>query len=357
MIEACELNKSIMYKDNPFLSLTKKPIAVLISDIHYSLKNLELADNVMNQALSYGEKHNLPVVIAGDLHDTKAVMRSECVQKMIMTFKNRKVIIHLIPGNHDLDNEKSETNALEFLRPYANLYTRPFYINSLNLTLIPYQSDLEKFLKYISEASRHSPTIIVHQGIIGANQGDYVFDKSAVHKQDLSDFRIISGHYHRHQDIKCGRPRKGAVGLASYIGSPYTQSFGEAYDPPKGFQVLHDNGLLEFIPTNLRKHVILERDALTPYIKSPITVNPEDLLWLKITGTHKELSIIDKEKLGKYYLGHSNFKLEKIYLDSKGKELRQEKLTGEETFDKLIDETAEDEEQKKYLKSLWREIL
>ena len=96
----------------------------------------------------------------------------------------------------------------------------------------------------------------MHQGIKKSGQSD-IIDPTALHAEDVAGLRIISGHYHRRETI----PLPDGSTIASFIGSPYTLTFGEANDPEKGFQILYDDGSLEFVPTNLRKHVIIEYDA------------------------------------------------------------------------------------------------
>ena len=61
----------------------KIPTAVLISDVHYSLQTLPLADKVMRMAIDKANSLGVPLIVAGDLHDTKANMRAECVNAMI----------------------------------------------------------------------------------------------------------------------------------------------------------------------------------------------------------------------------------------------------------------------------------
>ena len=54
---------------------------------------------------------------------------------------------------------------------------------------------------------------------------------------------------------------------------------------------------------------------------------------------------------------HTNFKFDKIPTDSIKLDNKNDKLTNEELLDKLIDNTDELVEEKKYLKSLWRSLL
>ncbi len=118
----------------------------------------------------------------------------------------------------------------------------------------------------------------MHQGLTSGNFGHYIQDHSALNPDDLRHYRTILSHYHAHQDIQCGK------NVATYIGSPYTITFGEAKDPAKGFGVLYDDGSLEFIPTGLRKHVIY--DINYHELETNImTHNHNDLVWLKIQNS------------------------------------------------------------------------
>lgn len=340
------------------MSAPNKPIAVLISDIHFSVATLELASQSLLQAQSKAKELSVPLVIAGDLLDSKAIIRAECANRLLDIFSSKDAPpTAILVGNHDLINEKGKEHSLNFLKHRCIIvdYPQQSCLSGKDVLLIPYQSDPEA-MKAALSWENPPDTIICHQGIQSAFMGHYVQDKTSLPKESFKDYRVISGHYHRAQDIKCGRPRKGAVGLFSYIGTPYTTSFAEAEDGPKGFQILYDNGLLELVPTNLRKHVILERRI--DNVNTPVDgINLGDLIWLKVLGSHSELEKLKKQDTGMKLFGHNNFKLDKIYTDSPKLETKKERLTGPELMDTIIDATDEKLEEKAYLKSLWREIL
>jgi hypothetical protein len=337
------------------VSEQSKPRAVLISDVHYNINTLELADAAMRQAISKAEELDVPLIVAGDLHDTKAMLRAECVNAMINTFSKSTLKARVLIGNHDRINEKSPSHSLEFLNGHVKIYDT--FSEEGGLFFIPYNSPEEPLKGTLSKIPASS-TVICHQGVIGADMGEYVTDKSAASTDLFRDFRTVSGHYHRAQDIKCGRPRKGAVGLFSYIGTPYTISFSEANDGPKGFRILHEDGSLSSAPTNLRKHIIFERhiSELGPEDKVP-NYQPGDLVWVKITGAASSLSKLDKRALGEQLIGHPNFKLDKLPEGGVKVFMGPSKQSEDTILDALIDAAPESAEQKASLKKLWRDIV
>lgn len=332
-----------------------KPVAVLISDVHYSLNTLELADSAFRQAIDKAASLKVPLIDCGDLTNDKAILRAEVVNRLLETFKYAEracVDILCIVGNHSLINEKGTAHALHFIpETSASIVDSPLFRRDLGLWLLPYYSnsdDLKVALASIPEDS----TIICHQGVGGAYIGHYVRDKSSVLSEEFDGYRVISGHYHMRQTIKCGK-----TGVWDYIGNPYTLTFGEATDPPKGFQVLNDDGSLTFIPTNLRKHVVLEAKAFPDGVGfiSPPTVNPGDLVWVKLSGSKSELDAISKSDIADL-LGIKDFKLDKIVTDRAEATIKKEAQTGHELMDGLIDRLAESPEQKQRLKDLWRTL-
>lgn len=358
-----------------------KPVAVLISDVHYNINTLKLADAAMRMAINTANELQVPLIVAGDLHDTKANLRGECINAMIETFKTHDVKNSgygeintppfILVGNHDKINEKSEEHSLNFLSPYASIidshqFTNEIACNGNSLQFIPYQHSTIEFNKCLKKIDKNS-VIIVHQGLKDSNSGDYIQDKSAISKEDVADFRVISGHYHQRQDIKCGRPRQGAVGLWSYIGNPYTLNFGEANDPPKGFQILMNDGTLKFTPTNLRKHVVIELDlADLPTALNKIAypdnyfkhnAKKEDLVWVKLHGPKERLAVWSKEQIGEC-LGLKDFKLDLIPLQNSTNVLKSSTLSQSDLLDSLIDSLTNTSDKCKIrLKQTWKDLI
>lgn len=316
---------------------------VLISDIHFNINTLKEAEASLRQAIKTSDNLGYTLIICGDLNDTKAIIRAEVANKLleILSTRNKSNTIILI-GNHDLINEKGKEHSLNFLDPYATIINEPFEWGGYHL--IPYQTSLEVFrgiIKGIPEGS----TIVMHQGVQGAFMGDYMQDKTSVHIDELKAFKVYSGHYHRHQNI----------GTVTYIGNPYTLSFGEANDSSKGFLVLDEHERMTKVPTKLRRHHVIERDN-TDFLVADHSVKPNDLLWLKIKGKSEWLSTLSKEELGKQYIGHNNFRLDLIPTDEK-QEITETPKAPLEVLDLVIESSGASEERKTSLKKLAKELL
>src|SRR4051812_39679990 len=104
--------------------MSPKPIAVLVSDVHYSLKNLELSDKAFRAAIDTAHKLAVPLIDAGDLTDDKCIIRAEVANRLIKTMeyaKDKYVPVYCLVGNHSLINQKGKEHALEFLKPYCTV--------------------------------------------------------------------------------------------------------------------------------------------------------------------------------------------------------------------------------------------
>lgn len=336
---------------------TKKPIAVISGDIHYNLKTLEVADNATRQAITKANELDVPFISNGDLHDSKANLRGECINRIIETFKlcNKKPYVNV--GNHSLINEKGKEHALHFLAAYAYIIDEPKYIEELESFIIPYYSDGELLLNYLEYLMPSVSRLIMHQGVNGSNMGHYIQDKSAIPKEALADFRVILSHYHAHQNIECGPIKANNIGLATYIGSPYSTSYGEANDPPKGFGILYSDGSLEFVPTNLRKHIVLEYTygGLNFLENTSIDIKDNDLLWVKVKGPKEVLDKLTKQSISINLNITIPFKLDLIPNKVEFTAKPTKELTQNEVFDNIIERSNIEVETKKRLQTLWKQ--
>lgn len=333
------------------------PVAVLISDVHYNLQNLELADAAVQQAIKKANELGVTLIVAGDLHDTKANLRGECVNRMLKTF-NCIDEAYIMVGNHDRLNEKNPAHALEFLSRaddyhFHRLITEPTNLGG-GITLLPYYHDVDE-LRAVLKTIPVDRILIMHQGIQGSNSGEYFQDKSALTPQDVAGRRIISGHYHARQTIKLP---KG--GVWDFIGNPFTTTFGEAGDPEKGFQILMDDGSLEFVPTNLRKHVLYE-------ISAKIFANPgstlvptwgvgrNDKVWIKVYGAKEELHSITRQYVNKVFPNLADFRLELIP-DATTQPTFAHPSSTPDLIDAIIESTIPEIAMSKRLKTTWRTL-
>lgn len=315
-------------------------LAVLISDIHFNLNNLELASQSLIAALNKAKEFKVPLVVAGDLNDTKAIIRAEVANRIIQILEDSPVPIAILEGNHDKINEKGIGHGLNYLAPYAEIIDSTRSWKGLNF--VPYKTSNEQFVKQIN---RHDGIVICHQGFKGAFMGDYIQDHSSVDVDAVKDFRVFSGHYHRHQTL----------GTVTYIGSPYTITFGEANDGLKGFISINSDGTFERYILDLRRHIIAEipgNEANLQYAR------PEDLIWIKLKGIRSELDKITKADIAKQYNLDMNFRFDKICIEQdKLEEKSESNLSDAKIMDDIIDKLSDSDEHKHALKHTWRDLL
>lgn len=343
------------------MTLMNSPLAVLISDIHYNLQTLDVADKALRMAISKANELNITLIVAGDLHDSKAVLRGECVKAIMDSLSTCRIQPIILRGNHDSINEKSTEHSLEFLRDIAQIISTPQTIeivleaNHVVVELIPYCYNAEDVRKRLLNVPKDR-LVIMHQGVTGTNMGHYFQDHSALSPKDLEGRRVISGHYHERQ---CMLLSNG--GLLDYLGNPYTLGFGEAEHPEKGFQILYTDGTLEFVPTNLRKHIVYDLtvdQAISLQGHVVPGCNPGDKVWFKITGAHEQLAKIDKHMFNTA-MHAMNFKLDLIPLHTEFNQVhKSNSLSDHELLDCLITSLENTtDERKSRLKDLWRTLV
>jgi hypothetical protein len=328
---------------------SKVPFFIAISDIHYSLSSMDIADFCFRAAIDKAAELGVDLIDFGDLTNDKGALRAEYVNKVLETLKyaqyNKHVAIQLIVGNHSLVNEKGSEHALNFAAPYAQLINYPCN-GKLGLYFIPYQSSVEAF-KAALDAAPTDTIICMHQGVQGSQMGDYVHDKSAVPAEWLEGRKWFSGHYHRHQKF----------GSGVYVGNPYTKTFGEAGDGHKGYLIVYTDGSYDRIIVSQRKHVIIDANVseLQNIFKDK-DIKEGDLVWLKLRGPKSLLIEVHKSDLAKLLPPRCSFRLDLIPDKDEEVAVVQKDLTDELLMDKLIDDSPETEKQKKTLKGLWRTL-
>jgi len=323
-----------------------KPIAVVISDVHYSLSTYKIADIAFRAAIDKASELEVPLIDCGDLTNDKALLRAEVVNALLKTMEysiEKGVEIYLLIGNHSLINEKAKEHALNFLAPYTFIIDAPKHLYGFNF--IPYQNSSKDFYDSLNKFPKGS-LVFAHQGTIGGQLGDYIKDSSAIDPVKVQDYKIFLGHYHKHYEL---------INTVS-IGNPYTLTFGEANDGDKGFLIVYEDSSYAREILDLRRHRILDLSVSGLNLIGDLSVSGNDLIWVKLRGTYSELKSFSKPQIGKI-LGLQAFKLDKIYEDLVELSAPIENRTAEQLLDALIDQTDDNNIAKQYLKDLWRDLL
>jgi len=274
---------------------------IATSDVHGNLKNLVPFRQVLELALQQAMDKGCPLYIGGDLNDTKASLRSEFVAIIVDLFtRYSSVNKYILIGNHDLNNHHNHLDhSLEFMKSLSNTEV----IDSPRLIMedwyaIPYRHTNKEILAELDIAKKEGhKKLLIHQGIMGAKQSDYVVDESSITPEDLIDFDLVlTGHYHTHQ----------TVGNATYFGSPFTVSFAEANQDKFIWSVEEGGAKLIPIETKCRKHIQLVFENKLP--KKVEGLEENSIIKVVLKGDRNFCLKTKKEKIQKL-LGVESFSL------------------------------------------------
>ena len=264
---------------------------VATSDIHGNLKNLVPFKQTLELAFAKCKELGCPLFIGGDLNDTKATLRSEFVGFICEIFYRYKdVEKYILIGNHDMENHHNhESHSLEFMKslPNTQVIDNPGFIMG-DWYAIPYRHTNEDVLKELQIAKDlGAKKLLMHQGVMGAKQSEYILDKSSVTLEDLEGFDLVlTGHYHSHQTMR----------NVTYFGSPFTVSFAEA-NQPKCLWFVSDDGHMEAITTDCRKHIELVWESKIP--EQIPEIDPNDIVKVILRGSKTFCLNTSKDKIKK----------------------------------------------------------
>jgi Calcineurin-like phosphoesterase len=165
-----------------------------------------------------------PVLILGDLLDTKEIIRGKTQNYIRRRIKQSKLFFYIMVGNHDWFNLDCQEHALESLKDLPNvmIIDRPTLIGTT--LLMPYYQDIPAFKKALQDpAFAEAEVLFMHQGVIGFDYGNgHVADGNGHGEMEFTTtvrFRkVYSGHFHKF----------ATQGNLMFLGTPFTNDFGES---------------------------------------------------------------------------------------------------------------------------------
>jgi DNA repair exonuclease SbcCD nuclease subunit len=297
-------------------------------------------DKVVRYAFELARQKGVPLVSLGDTHDTKAIMRGECVSALLSTCRAYSdVKFYVLIGNHCLWNVKDDKrHSLEFLEEVSNVYVmsnklEPQFRTLGNVGFIPYKANVEEIDKELEFfRSIGVDTLFMHQGIKTAFQNAGRLDEDGYDPDKLKGFNVFVGHYHNPHYVN---------DHIYYIGSTLSHSFGEANQTKSIVSLDTSTGIMELIPSPAPQHrsYTISEDNLSNI--NNIDHKSGDPVRLVLKGSKTFIdSFIKSDKLKEY--GEA-VKVVKEYTKTEGAINLNPKASKIEIFSKFIEGQKLDE--------------
>lgn len=242
--------------------MDKKPVLLLLNDIHFGKDNLQESIENWREALSVCEDFKINrIVVGGDMFQSRASQTLDVlmgVYNMMEESSKLGIEVVLARGNHDTINQNSFGSYCHLYAKHPNVSViDDFCIISepdcdFTMTVIPYFPEQGMFLEIYEAAKERSiagntkrKLLYLHEGINGALS---VPSDHELPSGMFKDFdHVLVGHYHGRCKVKNSN--------VEYIGSSRQHNFGE--DEIKGYTVVYSDGSTRFIQneSNLRYRV------------------------------------------------------------------------------------------------------
>lgn len=224
-------------------------IYTIIGDPHAKPANLEKIAKLQQNVEELGNT----CIWMGDMLDTKEVIRGKALNVWLEYFSKSKIFHYVLVGNHDWFNLQCEDHSLQALKSLDNVLVidKTFELgDSSGVFAMPYlpPDKTTEELKKLPEGS----TLLCHIDTVGFDYGNGHVSSEGVSLKDLKKFkRVISGHYHKFQE----------KANLTYIGTPFSHSFGET-DQIKYIGILEvEQDRLEVVETTFPRHKTVEFDC------------------------------------------------------------------------------------------------
>lgn len=263
----------------------------VIGDPHITPKSLDKGATLFDIVESLG-RH---CVWLGDLLDTKEVIRGKCLNAFHEYFSRSKLQHIIIVGNHDwfnlecLDHSLKSLSALPNVTIIDSVKKHP----ALPFVFFPYIHDKNKLKEELKSIQNPEQCVLFgHFEVSGFDFGNgQLCEDGIVTHDDFKDFkRVISGHFHKLQQ----------TGNFTYLGTPFSHSFGEAnQDKVLGTYCVSDD-TLNLTPTSFPRHLSLKLDLTKKdaekKLEKFLAGNEDNINRIQLFGTPEDVARFDRSK-------------------------------------------------------------
>ena len=262
----------------------------IIGDPHITHKSLDKGLQLFQEV----EKRGLPTIWLGDFLDTKEVIRGKCLNLLHEQFSRSKLQHIILIGNHDWFNLECSDHSLKSLSslPNVTIIDSVRVHPKLPFVFFPYIHDKAKLKELLLEYSGKGLIAFGHFEVSGFDFGNgHLCEDGIVTHKDFYGFkRVISGHFHKLQQ----------TGNFTYLGTPFSHSFGEA-NQDKVIGTYHlDSDSLDLTPTDFPRHISVKIDMskknAEKRLQEFIDGNDNNLIRIQLHGTPEEVAKLDKSK-------------------------------------------------------------
>lgn len=268
----------------------------VVGDPHVTKKSEARARRLFAIVESLGRN----VFWTGDLLDTKEIISGKCLNLFFDYFKSSKLNHIIIVGNHDYFNLQCLEHSLHTLSalPNVRIIDKIEKHPKLPFIFFPYIHDKVKLKEELDKHADPNLVLIGHFEVSGFDfgNGHLCEDGKIVHEDFAGYKRVISGHFHKLQQ----------TGNFTYIGSPFSHSFGEAnQDKVLGHYNSKDD-TLELIPTDLPQHISTKIDMSKKNAEAKLAEylagNENNLIRIQLYGSSEDVAKLDKSKYQEYQI-------------------------------------------------------
>lgn len=271
--------------------------AIVIGDLHFSIKNGEVAEKVLRHIYTelVPKLDAEAILFVGDLFHDKPNIPNKVVNRVIELFldlDNFDIPFYAITGNHDQAgksafNREPATSSLEAVSAACNTFhiidnSYVDFLGDIRVHGIPYYSDKSSVAEALDAVQLKKDgfnILMLHQTIAGI-EDSFIPHEVVPHQLEQFDI-VLCGHIHKRQYI---------TDKVFNVGTPYQISLEEA-DQEKGihfFEISLDFNTFKFVSlsniyptyqiTNDKSEVKETEEIRVVYKPKPIETSTPDYL-------------------------------------------------------------------------------
>lgn len=316
--------------------LSNEVLTVGITDTHLREDNIPLVKQIFQQTIDWCKKLGIwEFFMFGDLFHSRKAQTLE-LQQAFLSILNmihaNQMKMHIIPGNHDKTNYKSEESFLDPFMHHPGMHLVTKYskvvIGGVGFHMIPFFDEKETYPKYFADAlsianfDENKHVLITHVGINQVPLQNGRVYENTIDSLSFKKFdKVLIGHFHDVSKIR----------NIDYVGAAYQQNYGENAD--KGPIAINCNLTWHRLKVDFPKYIKYEckanqlgdAEVLTD-LKREIAAG--NYVRANVTGTEAELKSFNFKTLQDSGVD-INFKQESVLEEEQDMQVELQEFTDE----------------------------